>query len=166
MQFDPNNPITVGYRASAGEVAVIRTHAQIVSHLMDFKGENAIFDDLEDGVMVAGVMERSNTDNSPSVIDYWDEKGRLVRTHFVGFRGGFVNGATNHYAFDDEGRLIRFWQVAHREDGDFVWHDARYEYVDGRPDDEYISHTSDDGRPFVTMNRQERALASRMRNPL
>jgi hypothetical protein len=161
MQFDPNNPITVGYRASAGEVAVTRTRAQIKDALLAFKGEAVITDGLDDGIMVAGVMERSS-DCSPSVIDYWDAQGRLVRTHFVGQRGGFANGATYHYAFDDEGRLIRFWQVAHREDGDFTCHDDRYEYVDGRPDEEYISHTSNDGRPFVTRNRQERMLESWM----
>jgi len=159
MQFDPNDPKTVGYTASVGEVAVTRTRAQIVSHLMDFKGENAIFDDLEDGVMVAGVMERSNTDNSPSIIDYWDEKGRLVHTHFVGSRGGFANGFTNHYQFDDKGRLVRFWQVAHREDGDFAWLDQRYEYIDGRPDRHYTSYTSYKEGDFVTETYEQRLFA-------
>lgn len=69
-----------------------------------------------EGYLIAVVTEKMN--GKHSIVDYYDARGRIVKTEFIGDRGCFGSkGVTNHYVFEGD-ELVRFYQLIHRPGGD------------------------------------------------
>lgn len=104
--------------------------------------------------------------DKPTVVTYWDNQGRVCKTDFIGNRGGVdTNGMTNLYSFDKEGRLVSFNQYKHPKVGKTkLYRGSRYEYLVGRPDNEYTEHFTDtEGK--ITVKTFEDRNKNGKRNP-
>ena len=102
----------------------------------------------------------------PLVIDHWDTQGRIIRVDFKGDRGNLgTKGVSNRYEFDDQGRIIRTYQEVYLMSGETIVDvDYRYEYIAGRPDEEYTTRKKTRGTPhFTELTYEERMHNAKVR---
>lgn len=141
---EPLDPSTISFTAKEGEVATVRPREQI---LAAGKTRGLVFTEQEGGVISAPVEFDGR--GRPSIIDFWDAKGRICKKEFVGNRG--VDGSerfTNLYEFDDKGRLVAFRQmIKEKRKKERLFRGDEYQYVEGKPDEQYtLVYTSAKGK--------------------
>ena len=155
------NPEHVFYAPSPGEKALNRPLEDIVK-VFEFAGVE--FSQVRDDLMAVSEKKGKYTPSTtePSVKTYYDAQGRVVKTEFVGDRGAIgTNGITNLYEFDQQGRLVTFNQMVSPKGGKKpkLFRGSTYEYIAGRPDNQYTEHLTDTEGKKKTItfeNRQEK----------
>jgi len=151
----------VAYSAHPGEIALTR-NLKYVRKILISQGIEVV---KKDGGLKAR-MEKGAFGN-PSVITYWDDKGRVIKTFFVGNRGAIgTHGITNFYKFDDKGRLIESYQEMHPTNKKPKYYSgSKYIYINNKPDNEYTKiYTGFDGKK-ETLTYEERKRRSTQERP-